>query len=71
MCLFDIIAILLALSALFSRLNHRILKPPTAVGLMLIALTMFLAILVPRSFKNGFEQQAAPMLGTIDFERAR
>ena len=36
MRLFDIIAILITLSALFSWTNHRFLKLPTAIGLMLV-----------------------------------
>ena len=38
MKLFHILALLLTISAVFSYINHRFLKLPTTVGLMLIAL---------------------------------
>lgn len=40
MRLFDILAILISLSAFFSWLNYCLLRLPTAIGLMLIALAM-------------------------------
>lgn len=69
MRLFDIIAILISLSALFSWFNHRFLRLPTAIGLMLIAMVMSLVLLLPLPFMEGFEQQAQQMLGSIDFDK--
>ena len=68
MRLFDIIAILIGLSAIFSWLNHRFLRLPTAIGLMLIALVMSLAMLLPLPFFDGFEHDVQRMLNVIDFE---
>ncbi len=68
MRLFDIIAILITLSALFSWGNHRFLKLPTAIGLMLIALLMSLVLLLPLPFMDGFEHEAHRMLDNIDFD---
>ncbi len=45
MSLFDILAILVTLSALFSYVNHRYLQLPTSIGLMLIALLMSFGIM--------------------------
>lgn len=42
--MFDIIAVLITLSALFSYINHRFIRLPTTIGLMLIALLMSLGI---------------------------
>ncbi len=68
MRLFDIIAVLITLSALFSWLNYRFLKLPTAIGLMLIALLMSLTLLLPIPGSEGLEQDAKRMLGSIAFD---
>jgi len=68
MGLFDIIAILITLSAVFSWINQRFLKLPTAIGLMLIALLMSLTLLLPIPGSEGLEQDAKAMLATIDFD---
>ena len=67
MRLFDILAILITLSALFSWVNYRFLKLPTAIGLMLIALLMSLFLLSPLPLTDGFEQDVQAMLNSIDF----
>jgi CPA1 family monovalent cation:H+ antiporter len=68
MQLFHIIAILITLSALFSWFNHRFLKMPTAIGLMLIALLLSLALLLPLPFNQALEADAREMLASIDFD---
>ena len=68
MRLFDIIAILITLSALFSWFNYRFLKLPTAIGLMLIALLMSLTLLLPIPGSDGLEQDVKRMLGSIAFD---
>jgi len=70
MGLFDIIAILITLSAVFSWINHRLLKMPTAIGLMLIALLVSLALLMPIPGSDGLEEDARAMLESIDFDAA-
>ncbi|MBK1629972.1 sodium:proton antiporter [Thiohalocapsa halophila] len=70
MGLFDIIAILITLSAVFSWINHRFLKMPTAIGLMLIALLVSLALLLPIPGSDGLEADAQAMLNSIDFDAA-
>lgn len=67
MGLFDIIAILISLSAFLSWINHRYLKLPTVIGLMLTALLMSLTLQLPLPFFDGLEGQAAEMLAQIDF----
>jgi len=69
MRLYDIIAILMTLAALFSWFNHRFLKLPTAIGLMLIALLMSLALLSPLPGTDGLEQDVKRMLGSIAFDQ--
>jgi len=67
MRLFDIIALLISLSAVFSWLNYRVLKLPTAIGLMLSALLMSLVLQLP--IFGGLEHQAEAMLASIDFDQ--
>lgn len=66
--LFDILAVLVTLSAIFAWINHRFLKLPTAIGLMLIALLFSLALLVPVPPDDPFQHQLAAMMQGIDFE---
>ena len=68
MRIFDIVAALITLSALFSWFNHRFLKLPTVIGLMLIALLMSLALLLPIPGTEGLEQDARRMLASIEFD---
>lgn len=67
MRLFDIIAILITLSALFSWFNARFLRLPTTIGLMLISLLMSLTLLAPIPGTDGFEQDVKLMLAGVDF----
>jgi CPA1 family monovalent cation:H+ antiporter len=68
MRLYDIIAVLVTLSALFGWFNARFLKLPTAIGLMLIALVMSLTLLLPIPGSDGLEQDVKRMLGSIPFD---
>jgi CPA1 family monovalent cation:H+ antiporter len=68
MNLFHILAVLISLSAIFSYLNYRYLKLPTAIGLMLIALLASLALLVLGPLAGGLEGQIAELLQSVDFD---
>ncbi|MBK1705058.1 cation:proton antiporter [Halochromatium glycolicum] len=68
MQLFNIIAVLITLSAVFAWFNHRFLKMPTAIGLMLIALLMSLALLLPLPGTDALEQDIRLMVNSIDFD---
>lgn len=68
MKLFHILAVLISLSAIFSYLNYRYLKLPTAIGLMLIALLASLALLMLGPFARGIEDQVADLLRTVDLD---
>ena len=70
MSLFDILAVLITLSAVFSYLNHRYIRLPTTIGLMLIALLMSLGLIVAGQWGVGLEQQARLLLTSIDFNQA-
>jgi len=67
--LFDILAILITLSALFSYVNHRYIHLPTTIGLMLIALLMSLAIVALDGLGPGLglAERIRPLMASIDF----
>ena len=69
MDLFNILAILLTLTALFSYLNHRYIGLPVTIGVMLIALSMSLLLNLLGSFGLDLEEQAERMLREIDFDK--
>lgn len=68
MNILNTIAILLTLSAVFSYLNYRFIKLPTAIGIMLISLVLSLLLLL--SGKLGLfdvSHQASTLISKIDF----
>jgi CPA1 family monovalent cation:H+ antiporter len=68
MRLFDIIAALITLSAVFSWVNHRFLKMPTAIGLMLISLLFSLLLMAPLPGIEGIADDAQRMLEGVDLD---
>ena len=68
MKLFHILAILISLSAVFSYLNYRYLKLPTAIGLMLIALLASLLLLILGPLAQNLEEYTEVLLRTVDFD---
>ena len=67
MTLFEIIATLVTLAALFSFVNYRYLKLPTSIGLMLISLLMSLGIIGLSHLGVPVKTPAAELLASIDF----
>ncbi|MGD8558725.1 MAG: sodium:proton antiporter [Gammaproteobacteria bacterium] len=64
----NLAAILVTLSAIFGFINHRYIRLPTTIGLMLIALVMSLALLGLGTLGfTGIEHHAQYLLGEIDF----
>ncbi len=68
MSLFEIIAILLTLAALFSYINCRTIKLPTTIGVMLIALLFSLGLIFLGKFIPETRQWATELLTKIDFD---
>jgi Na+:H+ antiporter len=68
MNLFHILALLLAIAALFSYLNHRFLKLPTTIGIMMIALLFSLGLLMLKPLVEGLEDKVVLMLRSVDFD---
>ena len=70
MKLFDILAILVTFSALFSYLNHRFLRFPRSVGLMLIAIVLSLLVTMLGWLGLGIDDATRSLVASIDFNRA-
>ncbi|MFA6954380.1 MAG: sodium:proton antiporter [Thermoanaerobaculia bacterium] len=68
MNLVQIIALLLTLAAAFSYVNHRFVKLPVTIGVMLIALVMSLALIVLGKLGADVTSQAEAVLSGIDFD---
>ena len=68
MSLFEIIAILLTLAALFSYINCRTIKLPTTIGVMLIALLFSLGLIFLGKFFPGLRAWATELLISVDFD---
>ena len=66
--LLNIFALLIALTAVFSYLNHRFIGLPVSIGVMLIALLLSVLLNLLGLLGLGLERQAAPWLNAIEFE---
>ncbi len=67
MTVFQIIAILISLTAMFSYLNHRWFKLPATIGVMLIALLMSLGLIAAGNFAPWMHDAAVNLTKQIDF----
>jgi len=66
----DIIAVLLTLAALFAYINHRWIKLPVTIGIMLISLVMSLVMISVGQFIPAFDDSAKAFVESIDFNKA-
>ena len=69
MTVYQIIAVMLTMAALFSFLNYKTLKLPTTIGLMFFSLLMSLAIIGMHALGLDLESQADAILNSIDFNQ--
>jgi CPA1 family monovalent cation:H+ antiporter len=70
MTVFQIIAILISLTSIFSYLNYRYFKLPATIGVMLIALLVSLGLIGTGHFAPWIRQSADHLLKQIDFDQA-
>ncbi len=70
MALIHTFTILICLAALFSYVNHRLLKLPMTIGLMAVALVFSLILLALGKLGFGVEAEAQRFIGAIDFNEA-
>jgi CPA1 family monovalent cation:H+ antiporter len=68
MTIFQIIALLISLTALFSYLNHRFFKLPATIGVMLIALLVSLGLIAAGQLAPRIHAEAEGLLSRIDFD---
>jgi CPA1 family monovalent cation:H+ antiporter len=68
MKLFNILAILITLSAVLSYVNHRFIRLPNTIGVMLIALLVSLGLIALGPTGFGLEEDARQLLDSIDFD---
>jgi monovalent cation:H+ antiporter, CPA1 family len=69
MSVFQVIAVLFTLTALFSYVNYRFIKLPTTIGVMLIALIASLALIALQYFGLSIGPMAARVLQSVDFSQ--
>ena len=70
MDLIQTFAALISLAALFSYINHRFIKLPTTIGLLIISLLLSLALIGLGKFGFPLESYAQLLLKEVDFNKA-
>ena len=68
MQLLNIVALLITVTAVFSYLNHRLLRLPTTIGIMLIALVFSLLLNLLGPLGMEIEHEVELMLASIEFD---
>ncbi len=70
MGLFELLSLLITITAVLSYANYRYLRLPTTIGLMLISLILSIGIgLASKLFGNQLQEQAVIILKNIDFNK--
>ena len=69
MDLFNIISVLVSVSAIFSFINYRYFKMPRTVGLMLFALVLSIALIAAGHLGWDLRKPAAALVSRLDFNR--
>jgi CPA1 family monovalent cation:H+ antiporter len=69
MSVFQVIAVLLTLTAFFSYLNYRFIRLPTTIGVMLIALIASLSLIALQLFGFGIGPMAARVFQGVQRRR--
>ncbi|MCB9907466.1 MAG: sodium:proton antiporter [Planctomycetes bacterium] len=70
MTIFQIIAVLISMTAIFSYFNFRYFKLPATIGVMLISLLMSLALIVVGQFLPWVHESATRLIQQVDFNDA-
>ncbi len=69
MSLFEILAALLSLTAVFSFVNYRFLKLPTTIGIMLLSLVFSILLILLGDYSSGLRKSAEELVLQIDFNQ--
>ncbi len=70
MSIISIASILVSLCAVFAYVNYRLLRLPTTIGIMVIALVLSLGVLILNSFGVDVKTSIEPLINNIDFSEA-
>ena len=70
MTVLDIIALLVSLTGLLAWVNHRFVRLPTTIGVMLISLALSLVLVMLGALGFGVEDWAEKVVARIDFNEA-
>jgi CPA1 family monovalent cation:H+ antiporter len=68
MNVFQIMALVITVTALFSYVNFRWFRLPTTIGVMLIALLASLCLIVLEGLGLGLQEEAANVLRAVNFD---
>ena len=68
MDLFDLVAILITISAAFSYLNHRLIRLPTTIGLMVLTLMLSAVMVAVGQFRPDFSQWVTELVKDAHFD---
>ncbi len=66
--LYNILTVLIVLTAAFSYINHRFIKLPTTIGVMIISLLVSIGIVLAGYVNPAFKQGAVGLVHAIDFQ---
>ena len=67
MTLFHLFSILIVVSAGFAYVNFRILKLPSAIGLMLVSLVVSILVIIAGYYFPDFKNTVSGLLNSLDF----
>ena len=67
---FEVFAAITTLAGIFSWINHRWLRLPTTIGLMVISMLFSVGLVLAGRFGMSFEGTMVEMLSAIDFDDA-
>lgn len=70
MQIYNLISVIIVLTAVFSYVNFKVLKLPAAIGIMLISIVVSLCIIGIGNFNPAFFKQVTDLISTIDFHTA-
>lgn len=70
MTIFQLSSVILCLAAAFAYLNHRFIKLPTTIGIMVLSMLLSLALIAFGEFGVGLEDYARDIVSSIDFNQA-
>jgi len=68
MTAFDVLAVLMTITALLAWINYRFVRLPTTIGLMVISLLFSLALVAAGSLGFGIRESLETLLARVDFD---